>query len=191
MEIIFGIIGLVLVVAVPFFIYMWRKRNERPRVEIHFQEKGGSSRPLGLSDANDFSTGAVESHLAIRLFVLEYNFEIKLVNNSDFVAYYPKLHEPVDGVSLTHLERVLPGTILNSTPVTLKAGFIAQEECRGSERSNPRDFPKDLMGYCLLLEYQNNHGTKFFSFLEFDSSNRTSQLCKKLTKNMRSKFNVH
>ncbi|MGB4772784.1 MAG: hypothetical protein WBP58_15070 [Chitinophagaceae bacterium] len=190
MEVIIGIVGLVVAILISIIPYYRKKKTERPRIDIMVFLKKGSSRPLGLSDKNDFSQGYVDSDSAVRWFQLEYIFEIKIVNNSDYLAYYPRLFVDSTANGFSRIDSIPPLPISNLNPITLSANYIKLEECCGSKRSNVKEFPDDLKSVRLLLEYKNNHKKVFYTLYTFDENGGRNTLIDEISKEEISKFNL-
>jgi hypothetical protein len=180
MEIILTIVGLILTVLLALIPFFRNKYANRPRLEMQLLKKGGSSHQLGISQKNDFSKGELDAITVIRVFELKYRFELKIVNNSDYVAYYPRLIADVNRNNFTNIDPLPKHPITNSSEILLKAEFVTMEECSGFQRSDTSKFPKELEGVKILLEYQNTHKTKFYTLFTIYENGNENTLLRKL-----------
>lgn len=73
-----------------------------------------------------------------------------------------------------------PNQYLNSDDITLEGKYRTFEECKGSERTQTDGIPKKFENLKIILEYQNSHGTTFYSLYDHkQGENKNRHLIKK------------
>ena len=170
MEIAIGIIGLILAIALALVPYLKKKYGDRPRLELEINHNGGSSSPRGLSPKNDISKGYIDRDDAIQVFELTWKMKLKIRNNSDIAAYYAKMYYTKDSPRFTELDKFPTKPILNSDDITLTGNYRTFEECKGCQRTKIGGTPKTFVDLKIILQYQNSHGTTFYSLYDHGQS---------------------
>lgn len=165
MEVTF-IVGLIVTIGIALIPYLKRRYGDRPKLEIEIQYRGGTTAPRGISPKTDTSKGYYESEKAIQIFQLEWRFVVLIRNNSDIAAYYPKIHYKKASTQISQLDKLPNKPILNSDNISLNGKYHKREESLGSERTQINGLPDEFQQLGIILEYQNTHGTKFYSLYE-------------------------
>lgn len=147
-------IGVGIIIAIiPF---LWKKYFARPELTIELLRNGSSSFNSGISNKNDVSKGYIDGNNAIYIFNIKWKFKIIIRNNSENIAFYPKLTLDTTNpkfTMITPLNELTP--ISMKEPVVLEAEYFKLEECKGQQRTDAGKFPEDLENMKLLLEYKN------------------------------------
>lgn len=171
MGIALAIISIVVAILLAIIPGYFKKWKDKPNIDLELIPNGGGSKPLGYSNKNNYNKSIdLDIEEAIKVFELEYKFKIRLRNNSNFVAYYPKLKtlNNVDFTEIEELNNLIP--ISNSDDIILKAKYIKVEECKGFERTKIKGIPIELENLKIQIEFKNHSGVTFYKL--FDLSNK-------------------
>jgi hypothetical protein len=172
---IIGVASIVVAVVIATAPYLWKRYFSRPELTVEIIKAGGVSSNVGVSSKNDTSKGYIEGNTAIYVFRVVWKFKVVIRNNSEIVAYYPKIILDTTNPKFTEIEslnELIP--ITNREPIELKAEYTKFEECQGTDRSNVSDFPEELKNIKILLEYKN--AAKIVSYTLYSYSDKTKNI---------------
>lgn len=162
-------IGVAIIIAVAPFL--WKRYFSRPELTIEVIKGSGVSSNVGVSNKNDISKGYIEGNTAIYVFRINWNFKIVIRNNSEIIAYYPKIFLDTTNPKFTKIENLnelIP--ISNKETVELKAEYTKFEECEGKDRSDVSNFPEELKNIKILLEYKNASKIKSYTLYSYSDN---------------------
>ncbi len=174
---ILSIIVAILLVLVPGYFKKW---NEKPNLDLEFVPSPGSSKPLGYSNKNIPNENfEIDISEAIKIFELEYKYKIRLRNNSNYMAYYPKIKvlNNIGFAKIDELNSLIP--ISNIDDIILKANYIKIEECKGYERTNVGGIAKELENLKIQIEFKNNSGVTFYKLFDLADKINPNKFLKK------------
>ena len=186
-NILIGILGLLIVVGIALITYFRKVYFVGPELTIELIANGGLSGPKGLSVRNDTSKGYVDGDKAIYVFEVTWNINLKITNNSNITAYYPKLkflNQQLGFTTLDSLDNNKP--ILGNDQIILKGTYTMLAECEGKKRTKIQGLPDNFKDFKILLEYNNPHKKSFctiFSNSEMNKKNKYSRKKPKEFKN--------
>lgn len=165
---IISIVVAILLVVLPGYFKKWK---DKPNIDLELIPNGGGSTPIGYSNKNIYDQNIdLDIREAIKVFELEYKYKIRLRNNSNFIAYYPKIKTlyNIDFTEIEELNNLIP--ISNSDDIILKAKYVKIEECKGHERTQVKGIPIELKNLKIQIEFKNHSGVTFYKL--FDLSNK-------------------
>lgn len=173
-NVIIGISGLIVAVALALTPYIKKVYFIGPELTIELIPNGGSSGNRGLSLKNDTSKGYVEGDKAIYVFEITWNVNLKITNNSNITAYYPKLNFLNQQLSFSKLEQLDKNKpIKGNEQILLKGSYSMFEECEGKNRTKINGLPENFKDLKILLEYKNPYKKSFYTI--FSNSERTEE----------------
>jgi len=170
MDTLLALLGGFVIAIVP---YIWKRYITRPEMTIEIIKNGGTSYIKGLSDKNIFTEeGYIDGDSAIRVFEITWRFQIKITNNSDLTAFYPKLTFNPNGPKFSLIDKLNTNQPIKPTEtIVLKAEYRKFEEKTGKERTAlGRQIPEELKKLGLLLEYQSPQKSKFYTIFDFNEN---------------------
>lgn len=140
----------------------------RPRLEIQIIPGQNYSK-------KKWATGKASS-VGLPLFVYEscWNYEIIIVNLSSFDAYYPKIKfdkVPPYSSQLSVLNHYVP--IKPNERVTLTGSYTKLWQDEEKEVAIPLGISNDFKKIKILLEYQNEQKTKFYTVFDMGTMKNT------------------
>lgn len=168
MEALIGVLGGALIAVIPF---LWKMYISRPEVTIEIIKDGGSSTSLGYSHRNVVNAeGYIDADTAIRIFELTWRFKIKITNNSELTAFYPKITFNPNGPFFTLIDQLNELEPIKPTEsIVLNAEYKMFEEKIGRERTDVgRQLPEEFNALGLLLTYQNSYKSKSYTLFNFN-----------------------
>lgn len=180
MEIKIGIIGIIVGLIIAIVPFLWKRYVARPELTIEIIEDASSSSPRGLSSENKVDEkGNIDGRTAIRVFELTWRFQIRVTNNSELAAFYPKLNFNPNGPKFNLTDKLNSLQPINPTEtLVLKAEYKRYEEKTGKERTDVgRQMPEEFGDLGFLLTYQNSHKSKFYTL--FDFNEKTNKFLRK------------
>jgi hypothetical protein len=163
-SIILGILGLIITVLLALIPHFRKVYFTGPELTIQLMPDGGISMNRGLSVKNDTSQGFIDGQNAIYIFEVTWKVNIKIINNSEVTAYYPKisfLDQQLGFSKLDNLDENSP--IKGNEQVILKGIYIKYEEVNGKQRTDPSGLPPNFKDLKILLEYKNTYKKKFYT----------------------------
>lgn len=176
MEILIGIIGIIIGLVIAIVPFLWKKYVVRPELTIEIVKDGGMSSPRGLSHKNKVNEdGYIDGRTAIRVFELNWKFQIKVTNNSELTAFYPELAFNPNGPKFNLTDKLNSLQPIKPTEtLVLRADYRKYEEKTGEERTDVgRQMPEEFGELGILLTYQNSHKSKFYTLFDFnDKTNK-------------------
>ena len=161
---IIGILSIVVGIIIAITPFLWRRYFARPELTIEIIKGGGISSNVGVSSKNDTSKGYIDGNTALYVFKVNWEFKVIIRNNSETVAYYPKLTLDTTNPKFTKIEKLnelIP--ISTKDTIELKAEYTKYEECQGKDRSNVATFPEELKNMKILLDYKNSSKIKSYT----------------------------
>jgi len=187
---IIGIISILVAVIIAFIPYARYRYFKGPKLTMEIILENGLSSPVGLKSKNIIENkGYVKNNNSNNIYKLKWRFRLIIRNNSDIVAYYPKIYFNKSKPSFTKIEKLNElEPLLNSKHIELEAEYIKFEECQVKDRTPTNVIPEDLKDLELLIESKNSSKMKFYT-LYFLKNNKNKFLRKKpkefytLTKN--------
>ncbi len=189
MEIVIGIIGIIVGLAIAVIPFLWKRYISRPEVTIEIIKDGGLSSPRGLSNRNKVNEeGYIDGGTAIRVFELTWRFKIRITNNSELTAFYPELTFNPNGPKFTLIDKLKNLQPIKPTEtIELNVEYRKYEEKTGEERTNVgREMPTEFSDLGFLLSYQNSHKIKFYTLYDF--SGDKNKFLKKRPKEYKSNY---
>ena len=178
------IIGLVVGIVQ---LYKWLKKPKesvrydqqskvRPFIDIDVSYVRPSSKPRGISP-NAAPNPGQNYYIAsetLKLWELEINIVVTLVNNSDTAALYPKLYVHEDSFKPTFGGLNASQPIRPYDSIAIEGSCTKLEERIPRERTSPHDFPsqKAKNNFKLLVEYQNKDQEVFYTLFTGDYGNK-------------------
>ncbi|MCB0746131.1 MAG: hypothetical protein KDC90_01595 [Ignavibacteriae bacterium] len=170
LSIILGILGLIITVLIAMIPYFRKVYFVGPELTIELIPDGGMSMNCGLSGKNDTSKGYVDGNNAIYVFEVTWKVNLKITNNSNITAYYPKLKFLNQQLSFTKLDNLETNTpIQGNEQIVLKGKYVMYEEVNGKERTQPNGLPNNFEDLKILLEYKNPHKKEFYTIFSNSS----------------------
>lgn len=147
-----------------------------PKLDIEIVRDGGSSMPKGISSLNDPSiTHYVED--IIYCYEVKWKIIIKIRNNSEYTAFYPKLYFSKNSIILKKMDKLNRLEPIKATELKeLKAEIVLFEEKTGKTRTNAGKLPTELSKIKLLLEYKNIFRIKYYTIYDFQESATQNKL---------------
>jgi hypothetical protein len=161
---IIGIISIAVALIIAIVPFLWRRFFSRPELTIEVIKCGGASGSVGMSNRNDVSKGYIDGNTAIYIFRITWQFRVIVRNNSENIAYYPKLTLDTRTPKFSKLEslnELIP--ISSNEAIELKAEYTKYEECQGKDRSDVAKFPEELKNMKIFLEYKNSSKVKSYT----------------------------
>jgi hypothetical protein len=165
---ILGIISIIVGILIPVVAFLWRRYFARPELTIEIIKGGGTNVIVGLSNKNKISKANVDFNNAIYISNITWQFKLVIRNNSENIAYYPKLILDTTNPKFTKLENLnelIPISIKET--IELKAEYTKYEECHAEDRSDVANFPEELKNMKILLEYKNSSKIKSYTLYSF------------------------
>ncbi|HLF47124.1 MAG TPA: hypothetical protein VI548_11905 [Chitinophagaceae bacterium] len=159
-----GIISIIVALLIAITPFLWRRYFSRPELTIEIIKGGGVSSNVGVSNKNDITKGYIEGNNAIFVFRIIWQFKVVIRNNSEHVAYYPKIILDTTNPKFTNIEKLnelIP--ISTKETIELKAEYAKYEECQGRDRTDVANFPDELKNIRILLEYKNSSKIKNYT----------------------------
>jgi hypothetical protein len=181
MEHIIAILSILFAIVIAIIPFLWNRYIERPEVTIEIINNGGSSSPKGISAKNTVNEeGYIDGNNAILIFELTWIFKIRITNNSELTAFYPKLNFNPNGPRFSLIDKLNElQPIKSAETIELNFEYRKFEEKSGKERTLVgREMPEEFSDLGILLAYQNSYKTDFYTLYYF-SENRSVFLRKK------------
>lgn len=166
-------IGVAIIIALGPFL--WKRYFSRPELTVEIIKGTGVSSNVGVSNKNDISKGYIEANSAIYIFRVVWQFKVVIRNNSEIIAYYPKVILDTTNPKFTNIEslnELIP--ISTKDTIELKAEYTKYEDCEGKDRSDVGKFPQELKNIKILLEYKN--ASKIKSYTLYSHSDKTKNI---------------
>ncbi|MCU4174830.1 hypothetical protein [Carboxylicivirga sp. N1Y90] len=185
MEIIIGMASIVLGIVIAIIPYVRRKYFLRPDLTIEIVSDGGLSSPLGLSAKNEVNEeGYIDGNTAIRVFELIWQFRVRITNNSDLIAFYPKLEFNPNGPRFTLIDKLNSlEPIEPAETIELKVEYRKYEEKTGKERTNVgKEMPSEFNDLGLLLCYQSPRKSTFYTLYDYNGDGNKNNFINKRPK---------
>jgi hypothetical protein len=174
LSIILGILGLIITVLIAMIPYFRRVYFIGPELTIELVPDGGSSTNKGLSGKNHTAKGYVDGNNAIYVFEVTWKVNLKIINNSNITAYYPKLNYLNQQLSFSRLETLDSNKPIQGNEQILSVGkYVMSEEVNGNERTQINGLPDNFDDLKILLEYKNPNKKRFYTV--FSNSNHTEK----------------
>jgi hypothetical protein len=174
LSIILGVLGLIVTVLIAMIPYFRKVYFVGPELTIELIPDGGISMNKGLSGKNDTSKGYVDGNNAIYVFEVTWKVNLKITNNSNITAYYPKLNYLNQQLSFTRLDKLDSNKpIQGNEQILLKGKYVMYEEVNGKERTQTNGLPDNFNDLKILLEYKNPNKKNFYTILS--NSNDTEK----------------
>ena len=174
LNVIIGISGLIIAVLLALTPYLKKVYFTGPELTIELMPDGGSSGNRGLSQKNDVSKGYIERDKAIYVFEVTWNVILKITNNSEITAYYPKLSFLNQQLSFSRLEQLdINKPIQGNEQILLKGSYTMFEECEGKNRTKINGLPENFKDLKILLEYKNPYKKNFYTI--FSNTENTNE----------------
>ena len=185
MEIGIGIASILIGIIIAIIPYLRRKYFLRPDLTIEIVSDGGSSSSIGLSSKNVVTNeGYIYGNNAIRVFELNWRFKVRIINNSDLIAFYPELEFNPNGPKfmlidkLNKLEPIEP-----AETIELKVEYRKYEEKIGKDRTNvDREIPPEFNDLGILLSYQSPKKSSFYTLYDYNREENKNSFIKKRPK---------
>jgi hypothetical protein len=175
MEISIGIIGIIIAIVVSIVIsfipYYRQKYILRPELTIEIINNGSSSSPKELKRTHEVNKNKnIDDYNIVRVFDLIWWFKIRITNNSNITAFYPKLTLNPNGPKLL-LKKVqsLNKPIKPTESIELEAEYKKHNQ---KTKKKSTDIPLEFSNLELLLCYQNSKKSKFYTLYEFNSGKK-------------------
>jgi hypothetical protein len=172
---IIGIISIAIAIIIAVTPFLWKRYFSRPELTVEVIKGGGVSSNVGVSNKNDISKGYIDGNTAIYVFRVVWQFKVVIRNNSEIIAYYPKLILDTTSPKFTKIEplnELIP--ISTKDTIELKEEYTKYEECEGKDRSDVANFPEELKNIKILLEYKN--ASKIKSYTLYSHSDKTRNI---------------
>lgn len=172
---ILGIISIIVGIIIAVVPFLWRRYFLRPELTIEIIKGVVVGVNVGVSSKNDISKGYIEGNNAIYIFRITWQFKVVIRNNSENIAYYPKLILDTTNTKFTKLENLnelIP--ISTKQTIELKAEYTKYEECQREDRTGVANFPEELENIEILLEYRNS--SKIISYTLYNNSDQIKNI---------------
>ncbi len=181
-----GILGVALAVVVPIFVYLWNRYFRRPALTIEMTLNHSGSKPIAVSPRNKaFIDGDIDGMNALRIYEMDWNINMIIRNNSEYTAYYPKLHFMQDRPTFQRIDPLNElKPITNTDEVVLNGKYVKREEVHPNHRTEPVGFPPDCNEMEILLQYQNGSKVTFYTL--YKHSDKTNNFFKRMPKRFKS-----
>ena len=164
-------ISILVAILIAIFPWVRNKFFRRPEIVIELEYHKGLSTNEGLSNKNDFSEKIIKNGNEILIFGLKWKYIIRIRNNSDILATYPKLHKPKVGIWFNSIEELNIYKPIRSSDndLIIKCEYEKYTETKPSDRPKFVKFPVEFNDLKILLEYQNSAKIKFYTLFEFEN----------------------
>lgn len=164
LSVFLGILGLIITVLIALIPYFRKIYFVRPELTIELIPDGGVSMNYGLSSKNQITEGFIDGNNAIYIFQVTWKVILKITNNSEVTAYYPKIIFLNDQLGFSRIEKLEKNKpIKENEQVLLKGDCVKYEEVEGKERTEPNGLPPSFNDLKILLEYKNASKKKFYT----------------------------
>jgi hypothetical protein len=185
-----GFISIILTLSLAIIIWARRRYYTRPEltIELVIDRTSSGQVAYGNNQIADEIIGSGETAIyvfdaekALRVFQLEWHMNIIIRNNSEFTAYYPKIHFKSNQAKFNCIESLnnqIP--IASKGQVILKADYVELEETTGRNRTKIHGFPAALSNMEIYLEYKNAWKRTYVSI--FNNSDNKTKFARKLSK---------
>lgn len=182
------LLGLAATIIIALIPFLWKRYFTRPELAIEIVNHMGPSMNVGISNQNiPNEKGYIDGNNAIYVFHLKWRISLIIRNNSDRIAYYPKIYfEPAEPHLLLLEKLNSQKPIMEHEEVTLKAEYGKYEEKRGQERSTTAILPPELTNMRILIEYKNSAKIKFYTLYDQSKAHENNIF----TKRKPSGFNI-
>jgi hypothetical protein len=159
-----GILGLIITVLIAMIPYFKKVYFDGPELTIELIPDGGMSMNLGLSGKNNTSKGYINANNAIYVYEVTWKVNLKITNNSNITAYYPKLKFQNQQLTFTSLDKLDTNKPIEANEqVLLKGKYVMYEEVNGNQRHEPNGLPNNFTDLKILLEYKNPYKKIFYT----------------------------
>jgi len=170
LSIILGFLGLIITVLIAMIPHFRKVYFIGPELTIELIPDGENIMKKGLSGKNNTSKGYVNRNNAIYVFEVTWNVNLKITNNSNITAFYPKLHFLNQQLSFTLLDKLdLNKPIQGNEQILLKGKYVMYEEVNEKKLTKTNGLPESFDDLKILLEYKNPNKKNFYTI--FSNSN--------------------
>ncbi len=182
MEITIGIASLLIGILIAVIPHVIRKYFLRPELTIEIIKNQGLSSPRGLSAINKVNEeGYIDGNTAILVFELTWKFKIRITNNSDIIAFYPKLEFNPNGPKFTFIDKLNSlEPIKPASTIELNVEYRKYEEKTGKERTKvSNEIPSEFNDLSLLLCYQSPKKSTFYTLYDYSGKGNKNNFINK------------
>ena len=182
MELILGIASLFIGIIIALIPYYRSKYILRPEVTIEIIPTGGFSAPRGYSSKNELDeNGNIDGNNGIQIFELTWKYKVKITNNSELTAFYPKIEFNPNGPKFTKFDKINQLEPIKSTEsLELKAEYDKYEEKVGRDRTQPGVLPPpEFKSLEIALSYENSKKRRFYTVYDFNAKDNKNQFTRK------------
>ncbi|WP_448633240.1 hypothetical protein [Pedobacter panaciterrae] len=163
---IIAIVAIIVTILVPLTIWIYKRMFVGSELTIHLEKTGSQSVQRGYSNDQVVVDGVIDARTAKRIFLLKWEFDLIITNNSDHTAYYPSIKFKDDRnpfFSLDRLNHLKP--ISSKESIVLSGVYQELEEATGDGRTNIGTvaIPTSINNVEILLEYSNSSKAKFYT----------------------------
>lgn len=172
-----------------------KKYLDQPKLHIELRTKSRSSSPQGhVYDKNnivehELEDGrviqAIDANKSKQVFEIEISFDLTITNQSEAVAYYPKMHL-IDGARQLVLEDKVTSTPIRNTSEIKILGRTKSFEIKlGENRSHGKEINNKMEDFRLLLEYKNEKGLTYYTLFDYQNKKKRNDILWKFPKNLK------
>lgn len=168
-----SILAIVISIIISITPIIRNKYFSRPEIIIEIIRTGGSSSKIGYRSKDELKDQNFKyDNKAISIFEVVWKFRIRLTNNSEFVAYYPKITFKPYGPKISVISNLNTNQPINNTKsIDLEIEYTKLEEIDGQKRTDfSLDLPPEFSELGILLTYQNSSKIVFHTCYNFSQN---------------------
>jgi hypothetical protein len=163
--------------------------NRIPKIEAELKITSRTRRPQGPAREHfeKYGDKAVFSSQAIIRSLMEWDYNIELLNNSSYNAFYIKLYFPKDIHPFSKIEKIgvlknLPALKTIKIQASQKCGFVGTGE-EAMAFLHTSIFPNPSTSLEFVVEYHDEENRKYFMLCQFNGEEIVNQPIKELPLN--------